>query len=95
MYFVKFQGHVALLTCFRWMCLNVELYAQQMQREYDALKAYNSALIHRRRAFLQHNNALTHTANVIKRKLENLDVLSLPAYSPDLVLSNYYHFSKL
>lgn len=58
--------------------VNTDLYVQQLQR----------VLVNRRHTLRQHDNATAHTANVTKCKLEKLDVLLSPAYSPDLAPSN-------
>lgn len=52
--------------------VNVDLYAQQLQRVYNALKVCYPTLANERCILLQHENTPTHTVNVIKYKLQEV-----------------------
>ena len=72
--------------------INAELYCQQLDRVYDKLKEKYPALVNRKRALFQHDNAKPHTAKKTKEKFEELDgveVLPHPTYSPDAAPSDY------
>lgn len=69
--------------------VNAALFAQQLQRVYDDLKARHPSLVNRRGALLQHNITPAHTANVTKHKLEGLEVLPQAAYSPNHELDDH------
>lgn len=58
------------------LIVNVDLYAQQLQRVYDALKASYPALFNERPTLLQRDIASAHTVNVIELKFEEPDFAS-------------------
>ena len=49
------------------------------------------------KVILQHNNAPSHTAKVVKNTLKalNWDILSHPSYSSDLAPSDYHLFASM
>ena len=56
------------------------------------------ALINRKRALLQHDNAPAHNSRVVKDKLEEiggLEVLPHPTYSLDLAPSDFHLFRSM
>ena len=78
--------------------INAELYCQQLDRVYDKLKEKYPALVKRKRALLQQDNAKPHTAKKTKDKFEELDgveILPHPAYSPDCAPSDYGLFRSM
>lgn len=78
--------------------INAEYYTHQLERMYEKLKQKYPALVNRKRALLQQDNAKPHTAFITKKKLEELDGIELlkhPAYSPDLAPSDYHLFRAM
>ncbi|CAM4771115.1 unnamed protein product [Rotaria magnacalcarata] len=78
--------------------VDAELYSEQLERVYNILMQCYPTLIRQERAPLQHDNAPAHRANLTKEKLGELDgieVLSHPAYSPDLGPSDYGLFRSI
>lgn len=74
---------------------NVNIYAQQLQQEYDAFKAHYLTLVNWKCTLLQHDNAPVQTANVTKHRpeeLEGIEVLPQPAYRSNLVISDCHLF---
>lgn len=75
--------------------VNADIYAQQLQQEYDAFKAHYLTLVNWKCALLQHDNVPAQTANVTKHRpeeLEGMEVLQWPAYRPNLVISDCHLF---
>lgn len=80
------------------LAVNAQLYSEQLQRVYDILKARYPALVNRKRALLQHDNAPAHIARMTQQKISELDgmeVLPHPAYSPDLAPSDFHLFRSM
>lgn len=78
--------------------INAELYCQQLDRVYEKLKEKYPALVTRKRALFQQDNARPHTAKKTKEKFKELDgveVLPHPAYSPDAAPSDYGLFRSM
>jgi len=76
--------------------VNAELYTEQLDRVYEAMRQKYPTLISRKRALLQQDNAPAHRAKKTQGKIAELDgieVLPHPAYSPDLAPSDYGLFS--
>ncbi|UYV78872.1 hypothetical protein LAZ67_17000089 [Cordylochernes scorpioides] len=82
----------------RVVIFNADLYLKQLSRVYEVLKTRYSALINRKRVFLQHDNAQAHrarfTTNRIK-DLEGIEVLPHPTYSPDIAPYYYALFRSM
>jgi histone-lysine N-methyltransferase SETMAR len=51
--------------------------------------------VNRNRALLQQDNARPHTAKKTLQKIEELELLLHPAFSPDLEPSDYYLFRSM
>ena len=88
--------HFELVTDGR--AVNAELYSEQLECVYNALKQRYPALIRRKRTLFQRNNAPAHRANLTKEKLDELDdveVLPHQAYSFDLAPSDYGLFRSM
>jgi histone-lysine N-methyltransferase SETMAR len=78
--------------------VNAELYTQQLDCVYEVLKSRYPALVNRRCALLQHDNAPAHRARLTKAKiqeLEGVELLPHPAYSPDVAPSDYGLFRSM
>ena len=78
--------------------LNSQLYTQQLSRIYQVLQQRYPALINRNQALLQHDGAPAHRSKKTKQdieKLEGIELLPHPAYSPDLAPSDYYLFRSM
>lgn len=78
--------------------ITAQFYVEQLQRMYEILAAKYPALINRKRALLQQDNARPHVACQTKnkiRELEGIEVIPHPAYSPDLAPSDYYLFRSM
>lgn len=55
------------------LIVNVDLYAQQLQRVYDALKASYPALFNEKHTLLHHDIAPAHPVNRTELKFEEPD----------------------
>jgi [histone H3]-lysine36 N-dimethyltransferase SETMAR len=78
--------------------INAELYCQQLDRVYDALKLKYPVLLRRKQALFHQDNAKPHTARITKEKfeqLEGVEILPHPAYSPDAAPSDYGLFRSM
>jgi histone-lysine N-methyltransferase SETMAR len=78
--------------------INAGVYSQQLQKMYTVLLEKYPALVNRKRVLLQQDNARPHTAKKTLQKIEELEGIELlphPAFSPDLVPSDYYLFRSL
>jgi hypothetical protein len=67
--------------------INVEVYSQQLEKMYTVLLEKYPALVNRKCMLLQQDNARPHTAKKTLQKIEELEgieLLSHPAFSPDL-----------
>ena len=74
--------------------INAEVYCEQFDRVYDALVEKYPSLVRRKHAY----NAKPHTAKKTNNKFEKLDsveVLPHPAYSPDVAPSDYGLFRSM
>ena len=94
----NFEGVVHFELVPNGRAINAELYCQQLDRVYDKLKEKYPALINRKRALMQQDNAKPHTAKKTKDKfeeLEGVEVLPHPAYSPDCAPSDYGLFRSM
>ena len=85
--------HYKLLE--RNQTLNAELYVQQMHRLNEAIQRKRPN--RRYGVLLQHDNARSHTANMTKAPIQELEweVLPHPPYSPDLAPSDFHLFPSL
>ena len=82
----NFEGVVHFELVQNGQAINAELYCQQLDRVYEKLKEKYPALINRKRALLQQDNAKPHTAKKTTGRFQELDgveILPHPAYSPD------------
>ena len=73
-------------------------HAHPQDRVYDALIEKYPSLVRRKHALFQQDNAKPHTARKTSNKFEELDdveVLPHPAYSPDVVPSDYGLFRSM
>jgi histone-lysine N-methyltransferase SETMAR len=78
--------------------INVEVYSQQLEKIYTVLLVEYPALVNRKRVLLQQENAIPHRAKKTLQKIEELEDIELlphPAFSPDLVPSDYYLFRSM
>lgn len=78
--------------------VTAQLYIEQLQRMYEILATKYPALINRKRAVLQQDNARPHVARQTINKiteLEGIELLPHPPYSPDLAPSDYYLFRSM
>lgn len=94
----NFDGIVHFELVPNGRAISAELYCQQLERVYEKLKQKYPALINRKRALMQQDNAKPHTARKTKDKFEELDgveVLPHPAYSPDCAPSDYGLFRSM
>jgi histone-lysine N-methyltransferase SETMAR len=94
----NFQGVLHFELVPNGRAINAELYCQQLDRVYDKLKEKYPALINRKRALFQQDNAKPHAAKKTKGKFEELsgiEVLPHPAYSPDAAPSDYGLFRSM
>jgi histone-lysine N-methyltransferase SETMAR len=94
----NFEGIVHFELVPNGRAINAELYCQQLERVYDKLKEKYPALVNRKRALMQQDNAKPHTAKKTKDKFEELDGVELlphPAYSPDCAPSDYGLFRSM
>jgi histone-lysine N-methyltransferase SETMAR len=92
----NFEGVVHFELVPNGRAINAELYCQQLDRVYNKLKEKYPALINRKRALIQQDNAKPHTAKKTKfKELEGVEVLPHPAYSPDCAPSDYGLFRSL
>ena len=72
--------------------MNAELYCHQVARIYDKPKEKYPALVRRKRALFQQDNAKSHIAKKTKEKFAELDeveVLPYLIYTPDAAPSDY------
>ncbi len=89
----------------KWHCLYKELlpenttitasvYCAQLQRVADILEQQKPK---RGKNFYLHDNARAHVAKVVKKKIEQngWDLLTHPAYSPDIAPTDYHLFRSL
>lgn len=94
----NFEGIIHFELVPNGLAVNAALYTEQLDRVYAALSARYPALVNRKRALLQHDNAPAHTAVRTKEKISELpgiEVLPHPAYSPDLAPSDYHLFRSM
>jgi hypothetical protein len=85
--------HYELLE--RNLTVTAERYPQQLRRLEEAIQQKRPGRRHG--VILQHDNARTHTANMTKAAIQELDWGILPhtSYSPDLSPSDYHLFRSL
>jgi hypothetical protein len=85
--------HYELLE--RNLTITTERYCQQLRRLEEAIQQKRPGRRHG--AILQHDDARTHTANMTKAAVQELDweILPHPPYSPDLAPSDYHLFRSL
>jgi histone-lysine N-methyltransferase SETMAR len=75
--------------------INTEIYSQQLEKMYMVLLEKHPALVNQKRVLLQQDNTCPHTAKKTLKKIEKLEGIELllhPTFSPDLELSDYYLF---
>jgi len=75
-----------------------ELYCEQLGRMYTVLKEKYLALVNMNRVLFQQDNARPHTSRRTLHNLEEFDGVKLlphPAYSPDLVPSDFNLFMSI
>ena len=74
------------------------IYSKQLGHVCEVLFTRNPELINRKRVLLQHDNDPAHKTKVVQKKLEDLewiDVFLDPAYSPNLVPSDFNLFRTI
>ena len=74
------------------------LYVEQLDRVYEVLKIRYPALVNRKRAILQHDNATAHRSRLTQMKIaemEGVEILPHPAHSPDIAPSDYGLFRSM
>lgn len=94
----NFQGIIHYEFVPNGRAIDAVLYCEQVERVYDKLKEKYPALIRRKCALLQQDNAKPHTAKKTKEKFEELDgveILPHPPFSPDLAPSDYGLFRSM
>jgi histone-lysine N-methyltransferase SETMAR len=77
---------------------NSDIYCDQLDQMYKSLLVKYPTLVYRGKILLQHDNAKPHTSRKIKEKISKLDGIELmphPAYSPDLAPSDYHMFRSM
>ena len=75
-----------------------DLYSQQLERVHVILRRRYPALINRYRVLLQQDKVRLQTVRTIVTKIQELgriELLSHPAYSPDLAPSDYHLFRSM
>ena len=78
--------------------IDADLYCAQLDRMYAELSRKYPELVNQNRVLLQQDNAKPHTARRTKEKIKEIDTIKLlphPAYSPDLVPSDYHLFRSM
>lgn len=78
--------------------VNASLYSQQLVRMSQVLARKRPAVgVKKRKVILLHDNARPHVAKTTKETIETLgwEVLSHPAYSPDIAPSDYHLFRSM
>jgi len=78
--------------------VNAHRYHQQLIKLHRALRKERSHYRKRHDKLISlHDNAPSHTSTMVQNYLETLnwEVLPHPAYSPDLVISDYHLFSSM
>ena len=88
----------SLGVCFKRACSDADLYSQQLERAHEILRRRIPGLVNRNRVLLQQDNARLHTAGITMRKIQELggiELLPLPANSPELVPSDYHLFRTM
>lgn len=78
--------------------LDADLYCAQLDRMYAKMQQKYPSLVNRKRVLLQQDNAKPHTAKKTLEKIEKMEsiqILPHPAYSPDLAPSDYYLFRAM
>jgi [histone H3]-lysine36 N-dimethyltransferase SETMAR len=78
--------------------INAELYSEQLHRVYNVVQEKYPALINRKRALLQQDNAPAHRSRLTQQTIAQLDgfeVLPHPPYSPDMAPSDYGLFRSM
>jgi histone-lysine N-methyltransferase SETMAR len=78
--------------------INAEVYSQQLEKMYTVLLVKYPALVNRKCVLLQQDNARPHMVKKTLQKIEELEGIELlphPAFSPDLVPSDYHLFRSM
>jgi histone-lysine N-methyltransferase SETMAR len=78
--------------------INAEVYSQELEKMYMVLLEKCPALVNRMRMLLKQDNARPHTAKKTLQKVEKLEDIELlphPAFSPDLELSDCCLFRSI
>jgi histone-lysine N-methyltransferase SETMAR len=78
--------------------INAEVYSQQLEKMHTVLLEKYPVLVNRKRVLLQQDNARPHTAKKTLQKIEQLEgieMLTHPAFSPDLAPLDYYLFRSM
>jgi histone-lysine N-methyltransferase SETMAR len=78
--------------------INAEVYSQKLEKMYTVSLEKYPVLVNGKRVLLQQDNARPHTAKKTLQKikeLEDIELLSYPAFSPDLAPSDYYLFRSM
>ena len=94
----NFEGVIHFELVPNGRTIDADLYCAQLDRMYAALRRKYPALVNRKRALMQQDNAKPHTARQTKEKIKELDGIELlphPAYSPDLAPSDYHLFRSM
>ena len=94
----NFEGILQFELIPNGRAMNVELYCQQPARVYEKLEKKSPALVRRKRALFQQDNAKPHTAKKTKEKfdeLEEIEILPLPTYNPVAAPSDYGLFRPM
>ena len=80
------------------IAINSELYSEQLKRMHEVLSKRYPGLVNRKRVILKQDNARPHTARNTQEtimKLDSIELLPHPAYSPDLAPSDFHLFRSM
>ena len=94
----NFKGVIQCEFVPNGLTVDALLYSQQQERVYEILRRIYPALVNRNRVLLKQGNARPHIERTTMTKCQDsggIELLPYPAYSHDLVPSNYYLFRSM
>ena len=94
----NFEGVIHFELLPNGVTVDADLYCAQLDRMFAKLQQKYPSLVNRKRVLLQQDNAKPHTAKKTVSKIEDseyVELLSHPAYSPDLAPSDYHLFRAM